>query len=146
MSQEWISVRDMLPGEGRLVIVGGGIAEYRGGVWITQTGCDAGREIQWRVTHWMPIPKLTKRDWVMKKGQSVCEFGDLLCHAEKLGYSWNTAHDILVDDEVPPMYESYQRDIYVGMGPDYGWSEDSCKIVDGYLASEGVSECTLLRD
>ena len=35
----------------------------------------------------------------------LVEFGDLLGHAETIGYDWNQAHDILVKDGVPPMNE-----------------------------------------
>jgi hypothetical protein len=59
---EWISVEDELPDFGETVIVSGGIAYLTDGVWYSATG-EAngeanGRIIQWKVTHWMPLPQL----------------------------------------------------------------------------------------
>ena len=53
----------------------------------------------------------------MKNIENVVEFSELLAYAESIGISWNKAHEFLVDDGVPPMYESegspnclYKRD------------------------------------
>lgn len=53
---KWIPIEERLPDTKELVIVHGGVAIYKDGEWITQTGLDAGRPIQWDVTHWMPLP------------------------------------------------------------------------------------------
>ncbi len=56
---QWISVKDRLPRNGKIVIVDGGIAQYtRGAGWMTMTGYDSGSMIQWEVTHWQELPKL----------------------------------------------------------------------------------------
>jgi hypothetical protein len=74
------------------------------------------------------------------------EFSDLLHYARKLGYDWNQAHDILVKDGVCPMYECNKRELYLGEGPAYGWTEDSCKIVDGFLKENEIEMCVLVND
>jgi hypothetical protein len=53
----WVSVEERLPEEGVSVIVDGGSAYLSSsGEWRTASGNH--REIQWKVTHWMPIPAL----------------------------------------------------------------------------------------
>lgn len=71
------------------------------------------------------------------------DWSDLLHYAETIGYDWNQAHDILVKDEVPPMYESRTRELNLGEGHYYAWSEDTCKIVDGFLESSGLKSCVI---
>jgi hypothetical protein len=62
---EWISVEDKMPEPDRLVIVKGGVAVFRKwGVWITMTGRDSGKPIQWDVTHWMPLPEPPEDRWI----------------------------------------------------------------------------------
>ncbi len=61
MMSDWISVEDKLPDENTNVIVDGGIAYYRKGLWMTLTGeLFPGKPIQWIVTHWMPLPEPPK--------------------------------------------------------------------------------------
>jgi len=73
------------------------------------------------------------------------EWTDLLNFAITAGYGWNNAHDILVDAGVPPMYESYEQEIYPGVCEDYGWDGDAKTIVDGYLESVGNINVVLTR-
>lgn len=57
---EWISVKDRLPDSSEIVIVEGGIARFVRHPyehWVTETSFSHGREIQWEVTHWMPLPE-----------------------------------------------------------------------------------------
>jgi hypothetical protein len=59
MMSEWISVKDDMPRAGVVVIVEGGIAYHSParGCWMTLTAEQyPGKEIQWPVTHWMPLP------------------------------------------------------------------------------------------
>lgn len=81
----------------------------------------------------------------MRKNVTLIDFGDLLHYASSIGFNWNQAHEILVNDEVPPMYESNSTDLYPGVGNDYGWSEDSIKIVEGFLKDKNLTACTMLR-
>ena len=53
---EWISVDDRLPEVGVTVIVEGGCGYYSDNVWWTLMGDNAHKLIQWKVTHWMPLP------------------------------------------------------------------------------------------
>ena len=54
---DWVSVDDRLPPDYEKVIVSGGIAYLRKGVWMTITAeAWPGKPIQWNVTHWMPFP------------------------------------------------------------------------------------------
>jgi hypothetical protein len=74
---------------------------------------------------------------------NLFDWTDLLHYACTIGYHWNQAHDILVKDEVPPMYESRTTELYEGVGDDYGWSEDTCKIVNGFLISKKIKTCVI---
>ena len=55
---EWISVKDKLPKEEKVVIVHGGCAIIRNGSWFTlmDEGWRNPRPIMWTVTHYMPLP------------------------------------------------------------------------------------------
>lgn len=79
----------------------------------------------------------------MKK-VTLVEFSDLLHHAETIGYFWNQAHEILVKDEVPPMYETKTSDIDKTSAEDFGWSEDSKKIVESFMEKNNLEEFTLV--
>ena len=74
------------------------------------------------------------------------EFSDLLFCAEKNGYGWNEAHKILVDDEVPPMYERKKVSYTTGEinNNDYGFSEDSLKILKAFFKQENLEEFTIV--
>lgn len=53
----WVPVEERLPETRQIVLIAGGIGHLaHGGTWYTDTGPDAGRQIQWEVTHWMPLP------------------------------------------------------------------------------------------
>jgi hypothetical protein len=55
---EWISVEDRLPEPYETVIVAGGVGFInKSGTWRTPLGLDGTRDIQWKVTHWMPLPE-----------------------------------------------------------------------------------------
>ena len=82
----------------------------------------------------------------MVRTVTLAEFSDLLSHAATIGIDWNTAHDILVRDNVCPMYECNQRDLYLGMGKHYGWTDESSRIVDTFLNANGITNCTLVND
>ena len=82
----------------------------------------------------------------MKK-VNLADFGDLLTHAVTMGYFWNQAHEFLVKDEVVPMYESKTRDHYMSevLNNDYGWSEDSLKVVKSFMEAHNITEFTLTQ-
>lgn len=77
---------------------------------------------------------------------NLADFSDLLAHAVTLGYHWNGAHDILVKDDVPPAPEcrkiSYSLSEVVNN--DYGWSDDSVRIVRSFMESKDVTEFTIV--
>jgi hypothetical protein len=84
----------------------------------------------------------------MKK-VNLADFGDLLSCAEKNGYSWNQAHEILVNDDIPPMNESPTLDYYLsdvgaeGESCAYDWSDDTRKIMRAFFQQENIKEFTL---
>lgn len=86
----------------------------------------------------------------MKK-VNLADFGDLLRCAEKNGYYWNSAHKILVNDEIPPMYESSTTEYYLSDLGDtvdqcqYSWSEDTWKILKAFFEQEKITSFTLGR-
>ena len=60
--REWISCEDRLPDDLDLVIVRGGVGYYCYGEdrWFTKLEQDINgddRPIQWKVTHWQPLPE-----------------------------------------------------------------------------------------
>jgi hypothetical protein len=61
---KWISVEDRLPAFGEVVLVQGGVALLRGnGNWYT--GMEEPlftRIINWKVTHWRPLPEPPKEN------------------------------------------------------------------------------------
>ena len=46
---------ETMPQRYRTVIVSGGIAMWTGKEWLTKTGGDSGRPIQWPVEWWTPL-------------------------------------------------------------------------------------------
>lgn len=57
-ANRWIPVEERLPPTGIDVLVAGGCAYYIDDEWWSLMGDDAYRVIQWKVTHWMPLPLL----------------------------------------------------------------------------------------
>ena len=73
----------------------------------------------------------------MKKGVNLCDFGDILSHAETIGYGWNEAHDILVKANICAMYGTqhvYKEDVSEIE------DEDARKIISSYFEKEGVKD------
>ena len=56
----WIPVAERLPVQGQYVLVAGGIALQRDGVWFSAMEGVPYRPIQWTVTHWQPLPSAPK--------------------------------------------------------------------------------------
>ncbi len=86
----------------------------------------------------------------MKKNVTLVDFSDVLSIAESVGYSWNQAHDILVNDNICPMYEINQFDYYVSDFDEkenpYGYSEDTLKIMNAFCKSNNLEEFTMVND
>lgn len=84
----------------------------------------------------------------MPRNETVVEFTELLGHAVTLGYDWNGAHDILVMDEIPPMYEITKRTWYLSdfKGEDYDFSEDTRKIMINFFEVNKLTEFLLIND
>ena len=76
----------------------------------------------------------------------LVEFSDLLFHGETMGYGWNDLHEIMVNDEVVPMYECKVRDIELDeCDPSvYGWSEDSCKVLKSFMKKNKIKGFSLV--
>ena len=58
---EWRDTFEQMPNDGEPVLVSGGTAVWRDGVWYT--GMEEPlfqRPIEWKVTHWMPFPALNR--------------------------------------------------------------------------------------
>ena len=82
----------------------------------------------------------------MKK-TNLADFGDLLTHSVTLGYHWNQAHEILVNDSIPPEAECHKVEYYMeDIASDcYEWSEDTTKILKTFMEANNVTEFTLTR-
>jgi hypothetical protein len=78
---------------------------------------------------------------------NLADIGDLLHHAGTVGYKWNQAHEILVNDSVFPEAECTKctYDISEIENNAYGWSDDSVKIVKTFMDVNNVTEFTLTR-
>lgn len=94
----------------------------------------------------------------MRRNVTLVPWTDLLWYAQTVGYTWNQAHKILVDDEIPPMYEAKTREYHSydfsefsikgkldedGIINEYGFSEDTVKICKGFMESEKIDEMTV---
>jgi hypothetical protein len=90
----------------------------------------------------------------MPRTVTLVDFTELLHYAQKIGISWNTAHDILVKAEIPPMYESNSREYdftdFVSKKPDYqgayGHPDEVIRIMAGFMVDENLSGFTLVND
>lgn len=93
---------------------------------------------------------LYKTGEIMVKKVNLVEFSDTLHSAEKVGYSWNQAHDILVGDEICPMYECNSRDYYISdfdeKNNPYGYSEDTLKIMNAFCKEHALTEFTMVNN
>lgn len=67
--------------------------------------------------------------------KNVCNFSDLLFCAEKLGYNWNNAHNLL--DRYYPYHGP--RDVAIEEVDDEE-NEDAKKILKAFFEQEGVSD------
>ncbi len=55
---DWRITEFNKPLNGQIVIVRGGVAQYRNRIFYTGMECPQfARPIQWTVTHWMPLPQ-----------------------------------------------------------------------------------------
>ena len=86
----------------------------------------------------------------MVKKVTLVDFTDTLFVAEKIGYSWNQAHDILVSDEICPMYECNKREYHISdfneESNPYGYSEDTLKIMNAFCKEHSLKEFTMVND
>ena len=78
------------------------------------------------------------------KQTTMIDMGDLLHYAVSIGFDWNQTCDLLDRDGVRPVYETKTTDLYFGVGKDYGWSEDSTRIVEGFLTKHNLTSATLI--
>lgn len=86
----------------------------------------------------------------MVKKVHLVNFSDILQVARKTGYCWNAAHDILVNDEIPPMYECHQREFelsdFDATKNPYGYSTDTLKIMQAFCAAHKLKSFVLVND
>lgn len=67
----------------------------------------------------------------MVNNVNLIGLGDLLTFAEsECGYGWNNFHTMLEKDRIIPYNESPLRDLYVGVGIDYGWSSEVSDVIN----------------
>ena len=86
----------------------------------------------------------------MPKKVTLVEFSELLFFAESMGFEWNDAHEFLVNDEIPPMYEIRSRNYYlsdfVPESSNYEFSEETMKIMKGFFEKNNIEAFTLVND
>ena len=77
-------------------------------------------------------------------------YDDLLGCAVELGYGWNQANRILVDDRIPPMDEQRSADFYLeDLDHNYdkygdNYSDDTVKILKDFFKQENITEFTMI--
>lgn len=73
------------------------------------------------------------------------EIGDVACFAERENIlDYNQAINQFEKDKIIPGYETCVKEIYKGIGKDYGWSDVSCEIFDKFVETHG--EVTIILD
>lgn len=87
----------------------------------------------------------------MPKHVVLVTFPELLSFSETIGFGWNQAHNILVNDGIPPMYECNSRDYYIydftqSEDSEYDYSENTIKIMKGFFDKHKLTEFTLIND
>jgi hypothetical protein len=86
----------------------------------------------------------------MVKKVNLVNFSETLQVAEKIGYSWNEAHKILVSDEICPMYECNSRNYCISdfdyQKNQYGYSQDTLKIMNAFFNEHDLEELTMVND
>ncbi len=67
---KWIRTKERKPEPHHVVIVEGGLATWTGSEWLTKSGEDSGRVIQWDVLYWTPLitPPLTDAEDNRRRG------------------------------------------------------------------------------
>lgn len=84
----------------------------------------------------------------MPRTVTMVGWTEFLFHAEELGYNWNTAHDILVSDGIPPMYEIHTKDYYktdfISNSEEY--SEDTIKIILSFMEENNLEKMTVVDE
>lgn len=85
----------------------------------------------------------------MVKKVTLVDFSETLFSAEKVGFGWNQAHDILVSDEICPMNECNSREYHISDFDEkdnpYGYSEDTLKIMNAFCEEHDLTEFTMVR-
>lgn len=77
----------------------------------------------------------------------MTEYSDIAAWAETNGYgNYNYILSLMEKSKMIPGYERKTMEIYEGVGKDYGYNEELCKILDSYvkLCNNGESEEILL--
>lgn len=69
---------------------------------------------------------------------SVC-FGEILEHAEKIGYDWYIANRILVNDRIPHS-DNFHISEFVDEDDDLTYSLDTIKIMTSFFVEKEVRE------
>ena len=86
----------------------------------------------------------------MVKRVTLVDFTDTLFVAEKIGYSWNKAHDILMRDGIRPMHECNQIEYYASdfdeQSNPYGYSNDTLKIMNAFCKEHNLEKFTMVKD
>ena len=80
------------------------------------------------------------------KTVTLVEFSDLVNHAETIGYYHNQAISILDRDDIQPKYECNSYEYYDSDIDQYGWSEDTKKIMKTFFEKHNLKQFTLVND
>jgi len=84
---------------------------------------------------------------------NIVDFCELLSHGEKIGFSWNEAHQFLIDDNIIDDYHS--RDYSIGDFKEeaaksyknkYGFSLNTIKLMKSFFEKYDVTSITLVYD
>lgn len=85
------------------------------------------------------INRILKMESTTKEDKiDMYEIADVAMHAEtNFDISYNDALNLFEKDRIIPGYETPVKEIYKGIGKDYGWSDLSTQIFDSFVKEHG---------
>lgn len=67
---------------------------------------------------------------------------DVAEFAEKFGFNYNEFINLMEKSKIIPFYERKVLEVYIGVGKDYGWSEEVSNVFDKYVEENGTQMLT----
>jgi hypothetical protein len=71
------------------------------------------------------------------------DIGDVAAFAETLGFDYNQTISLMEKDNFVPFYEKSSKELYIGIGSDYGYSDELSTIFNEFVKAHG--ECEIVQ-